>query len=177
MAKGVKDITEKGRRRGIAIFVSGLDGSGKTTLALELCRRFREAGIDAEHCHIHAWYKHIVITPMLLLSNRVFGRKVLVFDRTIYDNLAVRYVANPRLRRVLKAAVRITTVVQPKPNIAICLFASFSQTLQRRPESSERAFKSFDYIYRYIVQWCGFIALESNAETSDVAFRIATSEA
>src|SRR5687767_4023014 len=77
------------RQRGVAICLSGIDGSGKTTLARQLVGTLAQAGLPVRHLHVYHWYLNLFAMPALLLYNRHLGREILVLDRSFFDNIAV----------------------------------------------------------------------------------------
>jgi hypothetical protein len=98
----------------------------------------------------------------VLLHNRYVAHRVLVFDRTIFDNLAVAC-ANSRLpRRLLRAAVAITQWIYPRFDRRFHLVATLAETLQRRPDTIPSRYHELLGIYRDIASAAGFVELPSD---------------
>jgi hypothetical protein len=140
------------RHRGIAICVSGIDGSGKTTLARRLAAELSAAGLPARHLHVYRWYLNVAYTPLVLLHNRFIGRGVLVFDRTIYR---VPESLLPGVMRFLRA-------FYPAFDFRFLLYASLDETLSRRPDTAPATYAAALRIYRRIAEAIGFTELASD---------------
>jgi hypothetical protein len=137
--------------RGLSIVITGADGSGKTTLATRLVETFRALGLPARCLHVHAWYANLLVMPFLLVRNRFIDRKVLILDRSIYDNLAVLaakrgWVVRPWVTIGLK-------VFYPGIDRAFYLHAERKEIALRRPDTDldwhDRLSAAYAQIIRY----------------------------
>jgi hypothetical protein len=152
------------RKRGLAISVSGIDGSGKTTLARDVVQILQTAGIPARYMHLYQWYVNVFLTPLLLLYNRYLGREVLVFDRSVYDNAAValfKFGSPPALVRVVLWSV---SAIYPKFDYRIYLVASLEETQVRRPGTCEKRYKLLSKVYDEIARRARYMRLRSDSQ-------------
>jgi len=155
------------RERGLAICISGVDGTGKTTLARQLVAGLDAAGMPSRHLHLHQWYINVFATPLLLLHNRHFGHKVLVFDRSIFDNIAVA-AASPRFPRWLpKCALEVVRVLYPRFDHSFYLTADFGELVLRRPETREQRHAELTRMYDWIASKVAYDRQASNAGLFD----------
>lgn len=140
--------------KGVAICLSGIDGSGKTTLARSLVEALKGEGVPTRRLHYYQWYVNIIITPIVILYNRLFGRKVLVLDRGIYDNLAVMTLKFRCPRLLSDVLARLMRVVYPKVDYSFYLVASFNDTLERRSDTRQSRFtlltENYDRLMRHV---------------------------
>lgn len=158
-------------QRGVGICVSGIDGSGKTTLARNLIEMLNRAGLPARRMHLYKWYVNILVTPIVLFYNRYFGRRILVLDRGIYDNaavMAVRFSCPLWLSDVITAAMRM---FYPRVDYSFYLVAGFSETLKRRPETREGQFALLSATYERMMARVRHYRLCSNRHSFSVALR------
>lgn len=159
----VKVLRSRLRRRGLAISISGIDGSGKTTLAKNLVRALDASDVPVRYLHVHQWYLNVLTIPMLLLFNRYFARKTLVFDRSIYDNIAVMSVRRrcpPWLSWVMLAAVR---GCYPRFDYRFYLVVSFDEARVRRPDTRKVRFSILSRVYDEIALRVQYIRLPSDS--------------
>lgn len=160
------------RERGLAICLSGIDGSGKTTLALQLVGRLTAAGLPARYLHLYQWYVNLLAVPLLLLYNRYFDRKVLIFDRSFFDNIAVAALS-PRCPRWLPVGIlRVALAFYPRFDYRFYLFADYDETLRRRPDTSEQRYAAMTSAYGWITSRARHIPLRSDAMLFDRVLRI-----
>jgi len=148
-------------RRGISICLSGVDGCGKSTLAGQLVELLTRSGIAARHLHLYQWYVNLAVTPILLIFNRYLGRKVLVLDRSIYDNIATLFLQD--VPALLKHSLLKTILsVYPEFDYRICPIAPFDETLRRRPDTEMRRFRGLATAYEEICAVAGHARLPSD---------------
>jgi len=158
-------------KRGLAICLSGIDGSGKTTLAQELVQVLGVSGVPARHLHLHQWYLNVSITPVLLIYNRYFGRKVLVFDRTIYDNIAVASL-RPRWPWWLSLlTLRFVLACYPRFDHRFYLAVTLAETNSRRPGTDIERFRLLSGFYGKIVHRAKYVQVMSDAQLLDTVLR------
>jgi thymidylate kinase len=150
------------RKRGVAICLSGIDGSGKTTLAQQLVGAMAHGGLPARHLHVYQWYLNALAMPLVLLYNRHIGRKVLVLDRSVFDNIAV-LALSPRCPRWLpRTVLKLALALYPKFDYCFYLVADFNETLRRRPDTREQAHAELTSAYERITAHAGHVRLRSD---------------
>jgi len=149
------------RKRGLAICISGIDGSGKTTLARQLVDGLDAAGLPSRYLHLYQWYVNLFATPVLLLYNRHVGRKVLLFDRSIFDNIAVAAASRRCPRWLTYGALASARALYPRFDHRFYLVTDFSETLRRRPDTREQRFAELTLIYEWIAATAGHVQLHS----------------
>jgi hypothetical protein len=160
--KAVEVLRSRLCKRGIAIYVSGIDGSGKTSLARTLVETLKASGMRAHHLHVYQWYLNIVWIPVLLLYNRYMGREILIFDRGIYDNISVLVVSHPFIGRLSRLALGLVITLYPSFDYRFYLVATFPEIVLRRPGSCEKRYKALSSIYDAIVLRARFSRLQSD---------------
>lgn len=163
ISQAVEVLRSRLRRRGLAISISGIDGSGKTTLAKALVRALGASGVPVRYLHVHQWYRNVLTIPMLLIFNRYFARKALLFDRSIYDNIAVMSVG----RRCPQWFSRLTlTAIRgcyPRFDYRLYLVVSFEEARLRRPETRKARFAALNRIYEEIACRALYVRLRSDS--------------
>lgn len=157
--------------RGVAICLSGIDGSGKTTLAQALVETFEASGVRARHLHVYQWHLNIVLTPALLLYNRYVGRRVLVLDRGIYDNISVLAARGRCPKWFAFAAPGVVAMLYPKFDYCFYLFTTFPEIHLRRPDTCERRFAALSKIYDGVAQRLQCMRLQSDSGLFGAALR------
>lgn len=150
------------RKRGVNIYVSGIDGSGKTTLAQALAELLRTSATPARHLHIYQWYLSVLWTPLVLLHNRYIGRKVLLFDRGIYDNVAVLAARPGCPAWLVRAAIGMAIAAYPKADYHFYLVTTLTETAQRRPDTCAKRFAALGRVYEEIGRRARCITLRSD---------------
>lgn len=159
------------RKRGVAIYISGIDGSGKTTLAQTLVEMLEASGLRAYHLHVYQWYWNVVLTPVLLLYNRYVGRKVLVLDRGIYDNIAVMAVKRHCPDWLSRVALSVVRVLYPRFDYRFYLVAAFPETVLRRPDTREARFVALGQVYDRVARRLQSMRLQSDRRLLGAALR------
>jgi hypothetical protein len=150
-------------RRGIAIGLSGIDGCGKTTACGQLGAVLESAGISVARFHLHQWYKALLLTPFIVLVNRYFGKRALIFDRSIYDNIAVFFSPRPWLRRWLPMTIRLIRVAHPQFDYRFYLVASIAETIERRPNTDPVNYAALAAVYEEIVDAAAYQTICSDS--------------
>lgn len=148
--RAVESLRSRLSKRGLAISISGIDGSGKTTLARDLVRMLNASGIRARYLHLYQWYWNMFRTPLLLLYNRYLGRRVLVLDRSIYDNIAVGILKLHSPRWLLRMILPAMASIYPRFDYRIYLSTSFDETRLRRPDTCKAHFMALTELYNEI---------------------------
>jgi thymidylate kinase len=159
------------RKQGLAVCLSGIDGSGKTTLARNLVRVLKASGVPVQHLHLHQWYVNLFVTPFLLIHNRYFARKLLVFDRTIYDNIAVAAVRRHCPRRLSRLALAVVLACYTTFDYRFYLVVGFSDALARRPDTDRDRFTSLSMIYEEVISKACYSRLPSDLHLFDAVVR------
>jgi thymidylate kinase len=159
-------------KKGIAISISGIDGSGKTSLAQRLVQTLDASNVSVRYMHLHHWHTNIVVTPFLLLYNRHFARKVLVLDRCIYDNIAVATIRRRYPPRLLPLILILAIPCYPKFDYNFYLFTTFAETLRRRPNTCKKQFMALTEIYEQIALRRRCVRLQSDRNLSNTVLRV-----
>lgn len=175
--RAVEVLRSRLREHGITIYVSGIDGSGKTTLARALVDTLVASGVQARHLHMYQWYLSVMLTPVLLLYNRYVGRKVLVFDRGIYDNISVLAVRECCPKWLSRAALDLAVRFYPKFDYHWYLISTFSDITRRRPDTRKMQFEALGEIYDEITLRVRCVRLRSNTRLFGSALRDIVGEA
>jgi cytidylate kinase len=128
------------RTDSLYISLSGLDGSGKSTLAREICQAMTTAGIRCQIMHVFAWYKNLTVVPYRMIIGRSRG-EVLIFDRSIYDNLVVLFARVLVPLWLVRLATGLVHFLYPRFDHRFFLYAPFEVIAQRRPEISCRHYE------------------------------------
>ena len=128
------------RADSLYISLSGLDGSGKSTLAREICQAMTAAGIGCQIIHVFAWYKTLTLVPYRMITGRSRGH-VLIFDRSIYDNLVVLFARGPAPLWLARLTTGLVHLLYPRFDQRFFLYAPFEVIAQRRPEISRRRYE------------------------------------
>ena len=102
-----------------------------------------------------------------MLLNRFVLRRVVLYDRSFYDNI-VMVCHNHSISGGLRTwLIRLGTALYPKFDRVIHLHASTSETLQRRPEFDESIVRSLSRTQAEVMDCVEHIAVPSN----DLALR------
>jgi hypothetical protein len=164
-------LQKKLSRRGIGICVSGIDGSGKTTLAGSLVEILKNSGLPARRLHLYQWYVNIAVTPFVVFYNRYLGRKILVLDRGIFDNVAVMTIKFPCPPWLSDIMVALMCVCYPRVEYSFYLVASFTETLKRRPDTREHQFALLTKTYERMMARVRHDRLCSNEQSFNAALQ------
>jgi hypothetical protein len=151
------------RERGLAICISGIDGSGKTTLARQLLGELGAARVPARYVHVYQWYLNLIAMPLRLLYNRYVGREVLVLDRTIFDNIALVAASRRCPRWLARSVLAIVLALYPRFDYRFYLVADYPETLRRRPDTGEQRFAELAAGYDWVTASTGHTRLASDA--------------
>jgi thymidylate kinase len=169
--EAVQALRAKLRKEGLAVCLSGIDGSGKTTLAGKLSRVLKASGVPVRHLHLHQWYVNVFVTPVLLLRNRYFTRELLVFDRTIYDNIAVVSMRKHCPRWLSRIALAVVLACYTTFDYRFYLVVEFADALARRPDTERDRFMSLSKIYEEVTSKARYIRLRSDLHLFDAVVR------
>ncbi len=164
LGAGLRRLAAGRKRRGINLCLMGIDGSGKTTLSEQLARVFVHADVPAQRRHIYSIYSNLLLTPFILLLNRYIWRRVLIFDRTIYDNIAVFFYHKPSLQGLQPLVVRMVRLMYPRFDAYFYLQATLEQTLERRLEVSPQHYLALGKSYHPVIEGCGFRVFRSQPQ-------------
>jgi hypothetical protein len=164
-------------KRGLAICLSGIDGSGKTTLARELVQALEAANVPVRHLHLYQWHVNVLVTPIRLFYNRYFGRKLLVFDRSIYDNFAVASIRRRCPRWFSLAALAVVLACYPKFDYRFYLVVGFKETRLRRPDMDNERFVLLSKTYDEITFRARYTRLRSDTSLFAAVLQRMTAEA
>lgn len=153
--------------RGVAISISGIDGSGKTTLAHELTRVLAGLDVPVRYLHVYQWHRNLLTTPVIIVVNRFFGRRVLVFDRTIYDNIAVLAIRRYCPHIFVMGILRLASRWYPRFDLRFYLHTTFPETCRRRPDTDACRYEMLRHIYDVISKRVSAVRLESDRRLFD----------
>jgi len=134
----------------------GAEGAGKTTLAQQLEILFAHAGVLTERRHIYGFFNNAFVAPFVLLWNRYVGGKVIIFDRTIFDNLANFTVTRHWAAGWLPFLLTIFRPWYPRHDHNFYLEATPDDTLSRRARTDVARLQRFLLAYRSIAESVGF---------------------
>lgn len=154
-------IRESLLNRGLSICVIGQEGTGKSTLVMQLGRSLQAAGIEVRHEHVHRFWMNLSVSPWLLLHNRFIAKRVLIFDRTIYDNVAVHCGRRGMLAKVLRPVLPALAMLHPRFDVGFRLRCPIEQVLQRRRNTDRETFLAQEAIYDEVARRVGLRSLES----------------
>lgn len=138
------------RGRGIAVCICGIDGSGKTTLARQLVAQLQGAGLRARHLHVYHWYTNLAAMPFVILYNRWLGHRVLVLDRSIFDNIAHLSLMGERAQRLGRYALAVALLLYPAFDHVFQLVADLEEIQRRRPDTEPSRFARMTAAYNRI---------------------------
>jgi thymidylate kinase len=150
-------------RKGVAISISGIDGSGKSSLAQVLVQMLQRSTVSVRYMHVYRWYANILTTPVVILYNRYVSRRVLVLDRCIYDNIGVAAARQGVPNRLFRAALRVVLACYPEFDHRFYLVVPFAETLRRRPDTREKEFMTLTAVYENIAARAGYVRLQSDS--------------
>ncbi len=156
------------RRRGICICISGIDGAGKTLLAKQLRRVLGSVAIEARYLHRYRWYDNVFVVPWILLVNRLWRKRVLIFDRAIYDNLVytlARVAELQKRERWLGLGLRWVALFYPRFDHRFYLVVPFELARRRRPDIVAEDFRCKSQLYHHIARSAGFSVYRSDGRT------------
>lgn len=155
-------------RGGIVITISGVDGSGKTTLVAQLAERFQKAGWTVQPFHVHSWLLNITVMPFRMWRAKSAGT-VSILDRSVYDNIAVllskRHIPLWLARRMIQTA----NLLYQSIDLKIVLTASPDELMARRPEESKELLLRKRAVYEVIAKQGDFTVFQS---AGDVESRV-----
>jgi thymidylate kinase len=139
----------------------GQEGAGKTTLARQLHATFRAAGIPSRYLHVHGFLKHLVHTPWLAVQNRYLGKAILVFDRSIYDNIVVHTWRSGLKARIVGYLFTLISPLYPKHDIGFYLHCPLELIRERRLNTASYRYQAQQECYERISTKLAFVPLES----------------
>ena len=121
---------------GMSVAIIGLDGTGKSTASEMLEKTLIEAGVPTRSFHWYRAHQTCFMVPLAVLGNRWTRKSVQIFDRSIFDNIAVwlQRVRNVALRqRLMWWAAKMAQTVYPRFDAIIHLTAAPEVIGERRP--------------------------------------------
>lgn len=162
LTKAIGSLKSRLERRGVAISVSGVDGSGKTMLTTHLAKMLQDANITVLRLHSYQWYANVTITPARILINRYIGRKVMLLDRSVYDNIAVFASTHKVRQSITNLIVGFVRNIYPTFDYRFYLSTPLDEGRRRRPEMSESQLSNLQQIYAPIIHSAGYLELDSD---------------
>lgn len=176
--------------KNILIAFSGMDGSGKTTLADKIQKYLQRKGREVYFRHAHGYafsqnslavsentLRHkkiffLLLSPYVLLDSwfiylknyrKILKRQTLLSDRYFYDKIVrlIYYDICP-----LNLA-KIYLLLLPKPDIAIFLDIDENSAFLRKPEYSKKNFRRFRSIYLTVAKYLKAPVIETNNGIKD----------
>jgi len=149
-------------RRGLAVCFIGQEGVGKTTAADQLTAILDALAVPRRRLHRAAFGANLFLVPFLILDNRYRRRRVLVLDRSIYDNVAVhgaRYGLSPRS---LSLVATIVAAIYPRLDVRLHLHCPPDLLRQRRPMQDDRVAARQAAAYRCVARRLAFTSAETS---------------
>src|SRR5262245_30159143 len=137
-------------RRGINLALSGVDGSGKSSLAAALADALQGAGMAVEVMHRYRWLDNLVTTPCRLVANRLVGRRVVVYDRCYLDNVAKFFPAGPKGLAWTRRAARLWRALTTCFDRVFYLHAPYEEVTRRGREMTRQEFDRLEGSYRLL---------------------------
>jgi len=174
MAEKIKALGDRLDARGLSICLMGIDGSGKTTLSTQLSEIFNRLNVRNRRLHIYSIYQNMLTTPLLLLWNRYYARRMLIFDRTIFDNIAVFFGTRPSLHCLLPFTLRMIRLLYPGYDHYIYLQTTFDETMLRRPEVAPKRYHQLSRSYKIIIDKGGFDIFDSTQSLLENVIEVIT---
>jgi hypothetical protein len=150
---------------GINVGLSGIDGAGKSTLSEQLKTVFTAAGVAVERLHVFAWHQNLLAMPATIRSNRRRGGRVLIFDRTIHDNVGKFFAARPGIGVLLPVSSWVTCRCLPDFDYLFYLHASFETIRARRPDTTSNMYARLTATYRVITGNSGHLVVQSDEQS------------
>lgn len=161
LMRAVETLRRRLNQRGMSISINGADGSGKSTLCQQIMVITTVVGMPTRYLHVHHWYSNLFAIPWLLFYNRYMRRELLIFDRSIVDNLSVLFVSLPR-RFLCRAAV-VVNLFYPRFSCCFYLSAPLDELLRRRPNEDPVRLQKLIDNYGILTALFGHIELQSDA--------------
>jgi len=152
------------RRRGISLALSGVDGSGKTFLARALRGTLAPASIPIRIEHRFRWSDNLLAIPALILWNRFFGRRLLVFNRCWVDNLAKLFPVTPRGHRWLRRVARCWAALSPAFDRVLLLEVSYDEVRRRGRRLDREEYARLERNYAVLTAEARLYPVDSNGE-------------
>jgi len=149
-------------RRGLAVCFIGQEGVGKTTAADQLAAVLDALAVPRQRLHRAAFATNLFLVPFLVLDNRYRRRRLLILDRSVYDNLAVhgaRYGLSPRL---LSFAAMIVSAAYPRLDVRFHLHCRLDLLRRRRPTKDERTAARQAAAYACVARCLAFTSAETS---------------
>lgn len=162
--QGLGEFQRAVSRNGVSVCLSGIDGSGKTTLAEQLVSVLASLGVPTKRLHFYRWYKALFFLPVIITYNKYFGRRGLILDRNIYDNVAVLFSRHPRLSRFLTPLVWVLRTVLPPCDHSIYIRITLEEALSRRPNLAPLTYEAMSKAYEVIVPIVDYKPVSSNEQ-------------
>jgi hypothetical protein len=123
------------------------------------------AGIACERHHWYRWGQAMFFVPYAVGLNRWQRRSVKIFDRTLYDNVASRFIRSGKAADTQNSGrvglwVRILRAMVPRFDVVIFLVAAPDLIVKRRPEINLDEARRAVGVYDQIGSVLGLVALD-----------------
>lgn len=148
-------------RRGLVVCFIGQEGVGKTTAAGQLAAFLDANAVPRRRLHQAAFAANLFRVPLLILYNRCWSRRILIMDRTVYDNLAVHAARQDLSSRLISILVRMLSAVYPRLDVGFRLHCPSDLLLNRRPRADFAVSANQAAVYELIGQQLDFTAIET----------------
>lgn len=148
-------------RRGLVVCFIGQEGVGKTTAAAQLAAFLDANAVPRRRLHQAAFGVNLFLVPLLILYNRYWSRRILIMDRTVYDNFAVHVARHDLSWRLMSLAVAIISAVYPRIDVRLHLHCPLELQLNRRPRTDIAASANQAAAYEWIARRLDFISIET----------------
>lgn len=146
--------------RGHVIAISGVDGSGKTTLVRSLVEALEAQGKTTRTCHIHSWLKNTTTMPGKVRSMKSMDG-ISILDRSLYDNIAVLATRFSFPFWLVRLMTRCANLLYRSIDLRILLTVTSEDLITRRPNEDHALLMKSARIYNEIAHAGGFLVMAS----------------
>jgi thymidylate kinase len=153
------------RRRLYRVCIAGCEGAGKTTLRQQLKRVLEEEKAEVRVLHRYGLIDNLTAVPLHMIRSRSSARIVEIYDRSIYDNLAVWAARTGLPRWAVRQIARCVRLVYPRFDSSIYLEVDLETTRLRRPGTEPRRFLRLREAYRRVTAAAQFVPVRGDDES------------
>ena len=147
------------------ICIAGIDGAGKTTLCQQLAHVYEHLGLEVRTFHRYRLIDNVTRVPIAMLRAGPSAGTIEIYDRSIYDNLAVWAAKTRWPCSALYPVVKSVWLLYPRFDSSIYLEADWDATRVRRPRTDPARFARLREAYRSIARAADFRTIASCNES------------